>query len=69
MTNEQLQQVCCNLSARLKAARQQADYSQTEVAAITGINRATINRMEQGRHWPNLKQYVILCDLYGIALS
>ena len=43
--------------------------SQQELAAITGIGIATLNRIESGKHIPGLRTLLPLADALGLKLA
>lgn len=49
------------VSKRLKARRSEMDISQNELARKSGIDRKTINRIENGHFSPSLRTLFILC--------
>lgn len=61
MMNEQtLNEARTLIAGFLKKRRLELGLSQQKLADMTGIARATINRMELGYFWLNMRQYVIL---------
>lgn len=61
--NEKVLNEARNLIAGfLKQRREELGISQTELANLTGMARATINRMEQGMFWLGMKQYLLICE-------
>ena len=49
------------LKNNLKAARQQASLSQSELAEMVGVSRNTISSIETGQFNPTAKLALILC--------
>ena len=45
----------------LKSRRKELNMTQEELAEKSGMGLATIKRIESGKFWINLKQYLILC--------
>ncbi len=46
----------------LKQRREELKITIDDLAAKTGLGRATIMRMENAMFWPGLKQYLIVCE-------
>lgn len=42
--------------------RKELGLTQIELAKMSGMGEATIQRVESGKFWINLKQYLILCQ-------
>ena len=57
------------LGARLAAARHAAHYTQRDVQRNTGIDQATISRMEHGTQEPTALEVWRLAALYGISVD
>ena len=57
--------VMANPSA-LKAARQEAELSQREVAESLGVHRITVSRWEHGYLNPTIKHLVLMANLYEV---
>lgn len=53
------------LGARLKAAREQADYTQDGAGQQLGVKKATISSWENGRNIPDALMLARLAKLYG----
>ena len=49
----------------LKAARVNARKTQHEAAAVAGVSKRTLQKWENGKSLPNVKQFFKLCALYG----
>ncbi len=56
-----------NFAAKIKKAREDAGYTQQQVADITNISRVTISRIETGAREPCLEDIGILVDFYEIS--
>lgn len=54
---------------RLRACREQAGYTQKEVAKIVGVSEKTFVDYETGKHAPNMDIGQKLSELYGIPLA
>ena len=50
------------MSSFFKNRRIELNLSQQDVADRTGMARETINRMEAGRFWLGMKQYLLVCE-------
>lgn len=49
------------LKNHLKEARQEKNYSQSQLAAMVGVSRNTISSIETGQFSPTAKLALILC--------
>jgi transcriptional regulator with XRE-family HTH domain len=56
------------LAAELRALRGLASLTREEVTHHTGINEATLYRIESGRARPQVRTLTALLDLYGVAM-
>lgn len=54
---------------RIRAARADCKVTQEELAAAAGLDRKTINRMEQGTHSPLLDHLLLVADALDIPLA
>jgi transcriptional regulator with XRE-family HTH domain len=52
-------------SIALKIWREMHEFSQREVAEMTGLSPATISRMEQDEQAPDMVTFAKVCDLIG----
>lgn len=57
------------VAARIKDLREAAGYSQTDVAARTGISQPTFSRIESGERPLKADELVQLADLFGVRTS
>ncbi|MGZ3305314.1 MAG: helix-turn-helix domain-containing protein, partial [Asticcacaulis sp.] len=57
------------LSARLQVLRAQRGWALDELAAISGISRATLSRIERGDTSPTATQLGRLCTAFGVTFS
>lgn len=57
------------LAARLEALRRERDLSLDAAAALTGLSRATISRIERGETSPTANALGRLCNAYGLTMS
>lgn len=46
--------------------RLESRMSQTEISELTGIQQATLSRIENGERFPTQKQTNILCSIYEL---
>lgn len=54
---------------RIRAARVAARLTQEEVAGRCGLDRKTVNRLEQGRTSPLLDHLLLIADAIGVDLA
>ena len=47
---------------RLQLARLKAKLSQTELGRVTKLDSTYLSRLESGRHYPNIKTLLKLCN-------
>jgi len=52
-------------SIALKIWREMHEFTQREVAEMTGLAPATISRMEQDEQAPDMVTFAKICDLIG----
>lgn len=52
-------------SVALKVWREMHEFSQREVAEMTGLSTATVSRMEQDEQAPDMVTFAKICDLIG----
>ena len=57
------------LAEKLYELRQHSDLSQARLAEIAGVDRKTINRIENGHFSPALDTIVRLCTALGVKPS
>ena len=57
------------LSERLKELRQGRGWSLDELAAHSGLSRATLSRMEKGEVSPTAESLGRLCQAHGLPMS
>ena len=58
-----------NFPPRVRKARQDAGYTQAQVAEKTGIPRSNISKYETGNQEPNLEQLGILAQFYNTSIN
>lgn len=56
-----------SLGARLRQAREMADYNQQEIAAILGVVREVVSYWENDRRIPSTAQLARLAETYGVT--
>ena len=54
---------------RMKIARIEHDYSQSDLASIVGVTRQTIGLIESGNYNPSLKLCVEICKALNLTLN
>jgi len=54
---------------RIRAARLYANLTQEKLAELAGMDRQTINRVEQGHQSPILDNLIRIADAIGVPLS
>ena len=57
------------VAKRLRTARHKAEMSQQDLADSSGIDRKTVNRIENGHFSPNLETLVRLCSALDTKIS
>lgn len=57
------------IAEQLRQRRLSLHISQQELAAITGMGIATLNRIESGKHIPGLRTLLPLADALGLMLT
>lgn len=57
------------VSARLKRMRLDAEMTQGELATKAGLERKTINRIENGHFSPNLSSLIRICNALKVRPS
>ena len=55
--------------SKLKHARIDAGFSQTQIKDLTGINQDNLSKYENGHLEPNIEKLGILIDLYEVKAS
>jgi len=58
-----------NLALRLKTLRKSRNWSLDQLAAHTGVSRATLSRIENSDVSPTTKILSALCAVYGLTMS
>lgn len=49
------------IAKRLRQERERQGISQTALADRAGIDRKTVNRIENGHYSPNMESFVLIC--------
>jgi transcriptional regulator with XRE-family HTH domain len=57
------------IAKRLKEIRLEQGASQQEIAEYAGIDRKTVNRIENGHFSPNMETFLRICDSLGTTPS
>lgn len=57
------------IGARMRALREGARLSQTDIAKLCGSNQATIGKMETGRTLPSVKILVWWADYFDVSMD
>lgn len=61
--------LCVALGEVIRAERKRVGWSQEELADQTGLNRAYVSDLENGRRTPNLDTLARLANAFGMKLS
>jgi DNA-binding XRE family transcriptional regulator len=54
------------VSARLRKLRIERELSQAALAQKAGIDRKTVNRIENGHYSPSLQSLILLCSVLKV---
>ena len=57
------------IGVKIKTARQNAGFSQEQVAEALGVSRQTISNWENEKTYPDIVSVVKMSDLYGVSLD
>lgn len=57
------------LVTNIKAYRERAGYTQSELAALVGVRRETIVHLENGRYNPSLKLAMDIAKVFGTTVE
>ena len=57
------------LETRLREYRQARGLDQAELAALVGVRRETIGRLEKGQYNPSLKLAMDLAQVFGVQVE
>ena len=57
------------LETRLREYRQAKGLDQAELAALVGVRRETIGRLEKGQYNPSLKLAMDLAKVFGVTVE
>ncbi|MFF7142209.1 helix-turn-helix domain-containing protein [Streptomyces nodosus] len=53
---------------RVRAARQTRRLSQEKLGELAGLDRKTVNRIEQGTHGTSVDHLILIADAIGVPL-
>jgi putative transcriptional regulator len=62
MSEKELDRARVEIAGLLKQRRSEMGLSQQQLADKIGVARETINRMEAGKFWLVMKQFVLVCS-------
>lgn len=51
-----------HIAGFVKSNRTKAGLTQQQLADDTGMDVGTISRMELGKYWPGMKQFILICN-------
>ncbi|WP_326765425.1 helix-turn-helix domain-containing protein [Streptomyces sp. NBC_01591] len=54
---------------RIRAARTHRNLTQEGLAELAGLDRKTVNRVEEGAHSPLLDHLLLIADALGVPLA
>jgi len=57
------------IGANIRAAREAAKLSQEKLGELTGLDRKTVNRIEQGAYSTLLDHLLLIADALGVPLA
>ncbi len=57
------------IGTKLKAARNEANFTQEEIAEKLGVSRQTISNWENSKSYPDIISIIKLSDIYSITLD
>lgn len=58
-----------NFAKRIRKARIDAGYTQTQITEITGISQSQLTKFETGRLEPNLETLGTLAQFYNVSVN
>ena len=58
-----------HFAKKLQKARKDAGYTQEQIQDITGIERTSLSKYENGAVEPNLETVAILADFYEVSVD
>ena len=61
--------VLARVGPRLKRVRTQRDVTLTELAAVTGISKSTLSRLESGQRKPSLELLLPIAQAHRMSLD
>lgn len=69
ISKKKLQRAEAIVSERLKEARVKSGFSQQGLAGVAGVDRKTVNRIENGHFSPSVETLVRLCSAMNVKVS
>lgn len=69
ISKKKLQRAETIVSERLKEARIKSGFSQQGLASVAGVDRKTVNRIENGHFSPSVETLVRLCSAMSTKVS
>ena len=66
---KQVKQAETEVARRMKVARQKRKLSQQALAELAGVDRKTINRIENNHFSPNVETLVRVCSALDVKVS
>jgi len=64
-----MEDICVRVGRRIRKLRRQREWSQDYMAVHTGLGRAFISNIENGKKEPCLRSLEILADGFEMSLS
>lgn len=68
-TMKKIKRTEAEVSRRVRIARTKRRMSQSKLAEMAGVDRKTINRIENGHFSPNVETLVRLCDALNVKIA
>lgn len=62
MNDQILDEARTIMASFLKKRREDLGLSQAELGDLCGMARSTVERIENGKFWPVMKQYLLMCQ-------
>jgi len=69
VVNDAIDEALAAVAPRLRALRQQREWTLATLASETGISVSTLSRLEAGRRRPNLELLLPIARAYGVPLD
>jgi transcriptional regulator with XRE-family HTH domain len=67
--SSEIEEVLAAVGARLRQVRTERGVTLTELAAVTGISKSTLSRLESGQRKPSLELLLPIAQAHGVALD